>query len=306
MSSFMLLHLYTPHGEAVEAVGHLSLGMAPPQPHGLDLGVELYPQHLCTSSAAATVAPSHCGGCFWTPPRLLQEVAAKVEFRSIMDTENTVNKIFHIVAFECMFTNKTFTLEKGLIVPMENVATIADCASVIEGVSRSRNALLNGDTKNYDWDSGYTCHQLGSGAIVVQLAQPYMIGSIRLLLWDCDDRSYSYYVEVSTNQQQWTMVADRTKVSCKSWQSVTFERQPASFIRIVGTHNTANEVFHCVHFECPEQQSGQKEENSDEPGTGDSSSASQHLDPHALQAASGNPLPPSPGSNSRSSNQQHQ
>ncbi|XP_077610991.1 BTB/POZ domain-containing protein 9 isoform X2 [Crocuta crocuta] len=133
----------------------------------------------------------------------------------IVGTHNTVNKIFHIVAFECMFTNKTFTLEKGLIVPMENVATIADCASVIEGVSRSRNALLNGDTKNYDWDSGYTCHQLGSGAIVVQLAQPYMIGSIRLLLWDCDDRSYSYYIEVSTNQQQWTMVADRTKVSCK-------------------------------------------------------------------------------------------
>ncbi|ELW66094.1 BTB/POZ domain-containing protein 9 [Tupaia chinensis] len=28
----------------------------------------------------------------------------------------------------------------------------------------------------------------------------------------------------------------------RSWQSVTFERQPASFIRIVGTHNTANET----------------------------------------------------------------
>ncbi|CAO2608665.1 BTB/POZ domain-containing protein 9 [Lemmus lemmus] len=223
----------------------------------------------------------------------------------IVGTHNTVNKIFHIVAFECMFTNKTFTLEKGLIVPMENVATIADCASVIEGVSRSRNALLNGDTKNYDWDSGYTCHQLGSGAIVVQLAQPYMIGSIRLLLWDCDDRSYSYYVEVSTNQQQWTMVADRTKVSCKSWQSVTFERQPASFIRIVGTHNTANEVFHCVHFECPEQQSSQKEESSEEPGTGDPNTPSQQLDPNALRAPSASSLPPSPGSNSRSPNQQH-
>jgi hypothetical protein len=23
------------------------------------------------------------------------------------------------------------------------------------------------------------------------------------------------------------------------------------FIRIVGTYNSANEVFHCVHFECP-------------------------------------------------------
>ncbi|ETE64447.1 BTB/POZ domain-containing protein 9, partial [Ophiophagus hannah] len=97
----------------------------------------------------------------------------------IVGTHNTVNKVFHIVAFECMFTNKTFTLDRGLIVPTENVATVADCASVIEGVSRSRNALLNGDTKNYDWDSGYTCHQLGSGAIVVQLAQPYMIGSIQ-------------------------------------------------------------------------------------------------------------------------------
>ncbi|XP_068929706.1 BTB/POZ domain-containing protein 9 isoform X2 [Petaurus breviceps papuanus] len=182
----------------------------------------------------------------------------------IVGTHNTVNKVFHLVAFECMFTNKTFTLEKGLIVPMDNVATIADCASVIEGVSRSRNALLNGDTKNYDWDSGYTCHQLGSGAIVVQLAQPYMIGSIRLLLWDCDDRSYSYYIEVSTNQQQWTMVADKTKLPCKSWQSITFDKQPASFIRIVGTHNTANEVFHCVHFECPEQSSTHKEESKEE------------------------------------------
>ncbi|RMC12544.1 hypothetical protein DUI87_10064 [Hirundo rustica rustica] len=212
----------------------------------------------------------------------------------IVGTHNTVNKVFHIVAFECMFTNKSFTLEKGLIVPTENVATIADCASVIEGVSRSRNALLNGDTKNYDWDSGYTCHQLGSGAIVVQLAQPYMIGSIRLLLWDCDDRSYSYYIEVSTNQQQWTMVVDRTKISCKiyfhqnsekyafvyagqnrSWQTITFDKQPASFIRIVGTRNTANEVFHCVHFECPAQNSTHKDESSKEVATTEVGSGGQ-------------------------------
>lgn len=33
----------------------------------------------------------------------------------IVGTHNTVNKVFHIVAFECMFTNKTFALEKGLI-----------------------------------------------------------------------------------------------------------------------------------------------------------------------------------------------
>ncbi|XP_059355241.1 BTB/POZ domain-containing protein 9-like isoform X2 [Carassius carassius] len=133
----------------------------------------------------------------------------------IVGTHNTVNKVFHLVAFECMFTSRPFTLEKGLVVPSENVATVSACASVIEGVSRSRNALLNGDTHNYDWDSGYTCHQLGSGAIVIQLAQPYIISSLR------------------------------------SWQVLSFDKHAAAFVRIVGTHNTANEVFHCVHFECP-------------------------------------------------------
>ena len=65
------------------------------------------------------------------------------------------------------------------LVPTENVASIAASATVLEGVSRSRNALLNGNTRDYDWDSGYTCHQLGSGSIVIQLAQPYIISSMR-------------------------------------------------------------------------------------------------------------------------------
>lgn len=50
---------------------------------------------------------------------------------------------------------------------------------MIEGVSRSRNALLNGEVGNYDWNIGYTCHQLGSGAIVVQLPQPYIVNTMR-------------------------------------------------------------------------------------------------------------------------------
>ena len=63
--------------------------------------------------------------------------------------------------------------------PSENVANISASATVLEGVSRSRNALLNSNTRDYDWDSGYTCHQLGSGSIIVQLAQPYIISSMR-------------------------------------------------------------------------------------------------------------------------------
>ncbi|KAJ8009352.1 hypothetical protein DPEC_G00088000 [Dallia pectoralis] len=219
----------------------------------------------------------------------------------VVGTHNTVNKVFHLVAFECMFTNRSFTLEKGLLVPTENVATIAACSSVIEGVSRSRNALLNGDTRNYDWDSGYTCHQLGSGAIVIQLAQPYTIGSLRLLLWDCDERSYSYYVEVSTDQQHWMKVVDRTKVPCRSWQTLIFEKQPASFIRIVGTHNTANEVFHCVHFECPAQLDTEVTEGN----TGHESGSTSQI-PRSMRPACTHGLQPSQPSSSSSTSSQAQ
>lgn len=196
-----------------------------------------------------------------------------IQYIHIVGTHNTVNRVFHAVSLECKHVGgggggaeggdgggggggeeEEFPeLEEGLVVPRRNVATVAQSAYVVEGVSRSRNALINGDTSKYDWDSGYTCHQLGNGAIVVQLAQPYRVDSMRLLLWDCDSRQYSYYVEVSVDQQNWNMVADKRNELCRSWQLLRFPRQPVVFVRIVGTHNTANEVFHCVHFECPAQ-----------------------------------------------------
>ncbi|XP_012274808.1 BTB/POZ domain-containing protein 9 [Orussus abietinus] len=172
----------------------------------------------------------------------------------IVGTKNTINKIFHLVSVEAYYTDQPEAVCNGIVVPTQNVATMDRSASVTEGVSRSRNTLLNGNTVNYDWDSGYTCHQLGSGCILVQLGQPYMIDSMRLLLWDCDSRSYSYYIEVSGNSRNWELVVDKTRVPCRSWQTLHFHPlRPVVFIRITGTHNTANEVFHCVHFECPAQ-----------------------------------------------------
>jgi hypothetical protein len=42
----------------------------------------------------------------------------------------------------------------GFVVPTENIATIENSALVVEGVSRVRNALINGDYQSYDWDTG--------------------------------------------------------------------------------------------------------------------------------------------------------
>ncbi|CAJ0919732.1 unnamed protein product, partial [Mesorhabditis belari] len=140
---------------------------------------------------------------------------------------------------------------REFLLPDDNVATIKDDALVIDGVSKSRNALINGDTLGYDWNKGYTCLAIGCGSIVIQLPQPYIISTMRLLLWDCDSRSYSYHIDVSANKKDWKTVVDKTGEACQSWQHLKFEPVPVVFVRIVGTHNTVNEVFHCVHFECP-------------------------------------------------------
>lgn len=63
-----------------------------------------------------------------------------------------------------------------------------------------KDVLLNGDTENYSGEQGYTTHTITrdhSKGITVQLNHPYIINCIRMLLWDRDNRSYSYFVQVS-------------------------------------------------------------------------------------------------------------
>lgn len=165
-----------------------------------------------------------------------------VKFIRLVGTHNTVNKIFHAVTLEAMYMNNIPKIIDGIVYPTKNVATVEKSATVIEGVSRTRNVLLNGEVNKYDWDSGYTCHQLGSGVIVIQLGQPFLIDSLRILLWDCDDRTYSFYIETSVNQKDWEIVVDKRNEFLRSWQHLTFTGRPVVFIKIVGTHNTANEV----------------------------------------------------------------
>ena len=175
------------------------------------------------------------------------------KFIRITGTHNTVNRVFHLVSVQAMFTVNVPKIIDGLVCPKINVATVSKSAVVLEGVSRNKNSLLNGNVKDYDWDKGYTCHQLGSGNILIQLGQPYLVSSFRLLLWDCDERTYSFYIETSVNETDWSMVVDKKNERLQSWQSFAFEPRPITFIRIVGTYNSANEIFHIVHFECPSQ-----------------------------------------------------
>lgn len=51
------------------------------------------------------------------------------------------------------------------------------------------------------------------------------------------------------DQKSWVRVIDHTQYYCRSWQFLYFEPRVALYIRIVGTNNTVNKVFHVVSFE---------------------------------------------------------
>ncbi|XP_055339513.1 BTB/POZ domain-containing protein 9-like [Paramacrobiotus metropolitanus] len=181
--------------------------------------------------------------------------ACTVQHIKVVGTHNTANKMFHLVKLEAMWTENAPEVKNGIIVPKENVVSLAKNAAVIEGVSRTRNALINGSLV-YDWDNGYCCHQINSGSIVVQLNQPYYLSSLRLLLWDVDDRFYTYVIQTSQTQREWSLVVDTRDSQRRSWQSHSFAQRVVSFIKLQGITNTANEVFHAVHLEAPDQRTG--------------------------------------------------
>lgn len=51
------------------------------------------------------------------------------------------------------------------------------------------------------------------------------------------------------DQKDWVRVVDHTRYHCRSWQYLHFPPRVVRFIRIVGTNNTVNRVFHVVAFE---------------------------------------------------------
>jgi BTB/POZ domain-containing protein 9 len=90
---------------------------------------------------------------------------------------------------------------RGRLLLDENVASQMLGAQVLQGEMRSY--LLNGDTHNYDMERGYTRHTITDAqehGILIQLGTQYIINHIKMLLWDRDMRSYSYYIEVYRGQ----------------------------------------------------------------------------------------------------------
>uniref|UniRef100_A0A7E4W5H5 MAM domain-containing protein n=1 Tax=Panagrellus redivivus TaxID=6233 RepID=A0A7E4W5H5_PANRE len=104
----------------------------------------------------------------------------------------------------------------------------------------AKSRFIDGDIIN-----GYIQHRTDKNSrIIFQFSQPYIIGSIRLLL----NEECSYYVRVATNNKNWSPRLFEDNVS--GWRLVTFPKQPVTYIKVVGTKAPSN-VFRLRQLECP-------------------------------------------------------
>lgn len=51
------------------------------------------------------------------------------------------------------------------------------------------------------------------------------------------------------DRKDWVRVIDYSQYLCRSWQKLYFEPKAVKYIRVRGTHNTVNRVFHLVSLE---------------------------------------------------------
>lgn len=83
---------------------------------------------------------------------------------------------------------------------------------------------------------------------IVNLREPRGEATCTNYLYQC--RSYSYYIQVSLDRNNWVTVVQRSSYLCRSWQELFFPTTVARYIRVIGVQNTMNRSFHLVSLAC--------------------------------------------------------
>ena len=137
-----------------------------------------------------------------------------------------------------------------------NVALAANGATAAGTNGGNWAALIDGNATQYTGGSGYAYTYWTTsppGSMTVQLPQARWLGRLRVKLWDGDSRSYRYTVDLAPSAAgPWERVVDRASGAHRGWCEDTFAAVQARYIRITGTHNSANAGFHVVELEAYE------------------------------------------------------
>ncbi|XP_050433489.1 BTB/POZ domain-containing protein 9-like [Adelges cooleyi] len=75
----------------------------------------------------------------------------------------------------------------------------------------------------------------------IQLAQPYMLRSMRILLNRGESRACGYTIHVSVNDEDWDIIVDKSKESTLSWQLLKFDPRPIVYIRVTAVRTSEND-----------------------------------------------------------------
>lgn len=134
----------------------------------------------------------------------------------------------------------------------ENLALVARGAKITGDFLRrpglEAERLIDGNWPSYSGSNGFAAFYW-PGHFTIELPRIHTISRTDVLLWDLDDRTFRYQIEISTNGQDWQRVADKSQVESHSWQTDRFVPTPARFVRFQGLHNSANSLFQVVKLE---------------------------------------------------------
>ena len=112
--------------------------------------------------------------------------------------------------------------------------------------AKDADLIIDGKTK-HDKHKGYAW-AINPCSFTVDLGTVHEINKIRILLYDLDNRRYSYRVFVSEDAASWDQVRSNPRAR-GGWQEIGLEDTKLQFIRVDGLGNTENRNFHVVEIE---------------------------------------------------------
>ncbi|XP_018496478.1 BTB/POZ domain-containing protein 9-like [Galendromus occidentalis] len=138
-----------------------------------------------------------------------------------------------------------FTFD-GYYAPAKNVASFKSGA-LIDRCSKGRNEMIGGTSTDDLAGSGWTEHEIGGEPISLQLPQPNAVNIIEMQLPEEYVQQYAYYLETSTDNENWIEVIERS--ADNSLRRFEFPTRAVSFIKVVSTASPDNQGTP----ECPQQ-----------------------------------------------------
>ena len=108
--------------------------------------------------------------------------------------------------------------------------------------------VTDGDTEQYDGQIGFgECSWPCD--VVLDLEEVCLIDSVKLFLWDRDNRFYYYRIFISKDNKDWMAVSDKSNSSCRGLQNVNVGQKKDRHIKVECLYNSKNRGFHIVQIE---------------------------------------------------------